>query len=291
MPDIDLDLAQQREQEYINFIAIYRARPALMNPPVPAPGMIRREDCDSSDWVQALYTTVYQSPYIKRLEAVRLDLLFKALELQLSAPTKGEILIDDYLPEDLRVISRQRRELRFLRRYAGIIKYEGYEFSVPNPAKMRIARKRMANTCRVLERRLELLIEDEFLVEGLGQHSLMECRRLSDTMWRMADLFDNIQPQYPFEREKVADGAIAKVLTHWFATCCFRTYGVCAPNNVLQMFSAPWLACYLNRLPADIQSHITRAEQRNRSNYHRRIAEQPWEIEVHPDHWEPPTSL
>lgn len=291
MPNLDLELARQRELEYNSFIALYRAHPELMNPPLPPGGEIRREDCDAGEWVHELYDLVYQSPYIKRLETIRLDQLFKALEGKLSEPTKGYELLDDYLPEGQRVIGRRRRELRFLRRYAGIIKYEGYEFSVPNPAKMRVARKRMANTCRVLERRMEILMEDEFLVEGLGQHSLAECRRLPDTMWRLADLFEEIQPAYPFEREKVPEGAIAKVLTHSFATCCFRTYGVCTPEIVLQMFSAPWLERFLSHLPADVPGLISRAEQRNWANYHRRISEKPWAIEVRADYWEPPTAL
>lgn len=291
MPDNDLELAYQREQEYISFIANYRAHPELMNPPLPAVVDIRSEDCDSGEWVQAFYDAAYQSPYIKRLEGVRLGELFKRLERKLAEPSVGAILVDDFLPEAQRVIARQRRELRFLRRYAGIIKYEGYAFSVPNPAKMRVARQRMAKTCRVLEHRLEILMDDEFLVESLGQHSLVECLRLSETTWRMSNLFDDAQPSYPFEREKIPEGAVSKVLTHWFATCCFRTYGVCEPEHVLQMFSAPWLEPYLNHLPADVGNLISRAGQRNRANYYRRIAEQPWDIEVRAEYWEPPTTL
>lgn len=291
MDEPNLELARQREQEYINFIAIYRAYPELMNPPLPVAGDIRLEDCDSGEWVRKLYDTAYQSPYIKRLEGVRLSELFKRLECKLAEPSGGGILVDSVLPESQRSIGRQRRELRFLRRFAGIIKYEGHEFSVPNPAQMRVARKRMANTCRALERRLEILMEDDFLIEGLGQHSLAECRRLYDTMWRMADLFDGVQPSYPFEREKITDSAIAKVLVHWLATCCFRTYGVCDPEIVLQLFSAPWLSKYLSHVPADVVNLIARAAQRNQANYHRRIAEEPWGIEVGVDYWKPPTAL
>lgn len=291
VPSMDTSDSQiaKRAAEYREFISLYDPYPQLMNPPLPPGGEIRLETADKGDWVPDLHKAVYGSPYLRRLQSVNLPVLFANLEKLLAKPD-GRILVDACLPPDAQAIGRRKRELRFLRRYAEIIRYDGAELPLPKPVETRKERARFARRCRLLEARLQQLMEDEFLTESLGRYSLLEARRLGPTLARLAAVIDDIKPYYPFERERDKERAAAKAFIHFFVSCCFRTYGCCSAAVIERMFYVPWLSIYAEATPDMLGPLINEAIKQEGVSYRHRVAEAPWDFALFPEDWEPPTT-
>jgi len=293
-----IEMTRLRELAYLKFIALYRKYPALLNPPLPANGVITDIDqssdksSDMESRTRALYDAVYESEYIKSLStSVPFKQLFRQLESLLANTPEPGILVDQQVSLLKRTTGRMRRELRFLRRYADIVKYDGCEITIPNPAHEKKSRKRFARTSRVLNQRLDRLMSDQFLTDALGQYSLQECRMMLDKLLHMADVFEQITPIYPIARNKVDEISISKTLIHQLADCCFRIYEACDRDVIGLLILPAWLRTYVDAAPDDIDALIAEALVRKVINFDDRISEKPWEVDIGPSAWEPPTAL
>lgn len=273
MPAMDAEALKQktrrtREQEYRSFLALYRGEnDVVLNPPLPPAGTNFNnvpENVDLADRVEALYREVYASPYLRHFNLPELRATFKNLEALLVATPGVDVGLGD--------LGRKRRELRFLHRFAQIVKWKDYERSPPDQKALSSGRKRIAEMCLPLEDLLLDQLEDEHLLRKLHNSDLAALPELIKQLGRFGEVFQTVKPDLPYERNRTPENSVMRLVLDDLAECCYRVYEACSYEVVRMLLKSCWLHGYAGIRKGELEALINAALERKQTDYLARTA-------------------
>lgn len=264
--DLKLKTRRIREQEYRSFLGLYRGdNDIILNPPLPPAGTVFNsvsENADLASRIDALYRDVYASAYLRHFDLPELRAAFKRLEALLAASPGVDVGLND--------LGRQRRELRFLHRFAQIVKWKDYERSPPDQKALSSARKRIAEMCLTLEELMLDQLEDEHLLRKLHASDLTALPDLIKHLGRFGEVFESIKPDLPYERNRTPDNSIMRLVLDDLAECCYRFYEACSYEVVRALLKSCWLHGYAGIRKGELETLISAALERKQTDYRAR---------------------